>query len=132
MKKNKNLIKVMIFLLTFIFLIPGLISIVGAQANPSETSIGVGPGIIDYVANFLFMIYDYLRKGVAFILEQTIFKADPELADFYGEVATFLASLTAIFIILEVVGASKKVVKLLLIFGWILFIGSIVIKTVLK
>lgn len=132
MKKNKNLIKIMIFLLTFIFLIPGLISIVRAQANPSETSIEVGPGIIDYVANFLFMIYDYLRKGVAFILEQTIFKADPELADFYGEVATFLASLTAIFIILEVVGASKKVVKLLLIFGWILFIGSIVIKTVLK
>ena len=133
MKKNKNLIKVMIFLLTFIFLIPGLISIVGAQenppqANPSETSIGVGPGIIGYVANFLFMIYDYLRKGVAFILEQTIFKADPELADFYGEVVTFLASLTAIFIILEVVGASKKVVKFILIFGWLLLIGSIVIK----
>ena len=127
----------MIFLLAAIFLIPGLISIVGAQenlpqANPSETSIEVGPGIIDYVANFLFMIYDYLRKGVAFILEQTIFKADPELADFYGEVATFLASLTAIFVILEVIGASKKAVKLLLIFGWILFIGSIVIKKVLK
>ena len=123
----------MVFLLAFIFLMPGLISIVGAQenlpqANPSEPKIEVGPGTLDYYAKFLFMIYDYLKKGIAFILEQTFFKSDPELADFYGQVATFLVSLTAIFIILQVVDTSKRIVKFLLIFGWLLLFGSIVIK----
>jgi len=133
MKVNKNLIKVMVILLACLFFLPIFFSFPGAQestpqANPSIPSIKVGPGNVDYIANFIFTIYDLLKKGVASLLEQTIFKAAPELADFYGQVATLLASLTAIFIILQAVDASKKIVKFLLIFGWLLLVGSIVLK----
>jgi hypothetical protein len=133
MKKDNHFIKVTVILLVCLFFLPIFFSFAGAQestpqADPSIPSISVGPGNVDYIANFIFTIYDYLKKGVASILELTIFKAAPELADFYGQVATLLASLTAIFIILQAVDASKKIVKFLLIFGWLLLIGSIVLK----
>ena len=133
MKKDNHFIKVTVILLVCLFFLPIFLSFAGAQENtpqtdPSIPSISVGPANIDYIANFIFTIYDLLKKGVASLLEQTIFKAAPELADFYGQVATLLASLTAIFIILQAVDASKKIVKFLLIFGWLLLIGSIVLK----
>ena len=137
MKKYSILIKGTIFLLTLIFLMPALISPAIAQGNTTGINISEllksnEPGLIDYVANFLFTIYDYLKKGIVFILEQTIFKTNPQLADYYAEVAAFLASLTAIFIILEVLSVPKKIVKILLILGWLLFACSIVMRIFLK
>ena len=136
MKKYNIFIKGTIFLLTLIFLMPALISPVIAQENTTGTNISEllkqkEPGIIDYIANFLFTIYDYLKKGIVFLLEQTIFKTNPQLADYYAEVAAFLASITAIFVILEVISVSKKAVKLLLILGWLLFVCSIMMRTFL-
>lgn len=133
MKKDNYFIKVTVILLAVLFFLPTFLSFTGAQENtpqenPSIPSISVGPGTIDNIANFIFTIYELIKKGVASLLEQTIFRAAPELADYYGQVATLLASLTAIFIILQAVDASKRIVKFLLIFGWLLLIGSIVLK----
>jgi uncharacterized membrane protein len=116
---------------------PALISPVIAQGNTTGINISElvkskEPGIIDSIANFLFTMYDYLKKGIVFILEQTVFKTNPQLAEYYAEVATLLASLTAIFIILEVLSVPKKVVKILLILGWLLFLFSIAMRTFLK
>ena len=137
MKKYNFFVKSTIFLFTFIFLMPALISPVIAQGNTTGINIpelvkSKEPGVIDSIANFLFTMYDYLKKGIVFILEQTVFKTNPQLAEYYAEVATLLASLTAIFIILEVLSVPKKVVKILLILGWLLFLFSIAMKTFLK
>jgi len=137
MKKYNVFVKGTIFLFTFIFLMPALISPVIAQGNTTGINISElvkskEPGVIDSIANFLFTMYDYLKKGIVFILEQTVFKTNPQLAEYYAEVATLLASLTAIFIILEVLSVPKKVVKILLILGWILFLFSIAMRTFLK
>ena len=137
MKKYNVFVKGTIFLFTFIFLMPALISPVIAQGNTTGINISElvkskEPGVIDSIANFLFTMYDYLKKGIVFILEQTVFKTNPQLAEYYAEVATLLASLTAIFIILEVLSVPKKVVKILLILGWLLFLFSIAMRTFLK
>jgi len=137
MKKYNVLVKSTIFLFTLIFLMPALISPVIAQGNTTGINISElvkskEPGVIDSIANFLFTMYDYLKKGIVFILEQTVFKTNPQLAEYYAEVATLLASLTAIFIILEVLSVPKKVVKILLILGWLLFLFSIAMRTFLK
>ena len=137
MKKYNVLVKSTIFLFTFIFLMLALISPVIAQGNTTGINISElvkskEPGVIDSIANFLFTMYDYLKKGIVFILEQTVFKTNPQLAEYYAEVATLLASLTAIFIILEVLSVPKKVVKILLILGWLLFLFSIAMRTFLK
>jgi hypothetical protein len=137
MKKYNVFVKSTIFLFTLIFLISALISTVITQGNTTGINISElvkskEPGIIDSIANFLFTMYDYLKKGIIFILEQTVFKTNPQLAEYYAEVATLLASLTAIFIILEVLSVPKKVVKILLILGWLLFLFSIAMRTFLK
>lgn len=137
MKKYNVFVKSTIFLFILILLMPALISPVIAQGNTTGINISEllkskEPGVIDSIANFLFTMYEYLKKGIVFILEQTVFKANPQLADYYAEVAAFLASLTAIFIILEVLSVPKKVVKILLILGWILFLCSIAMRTFLK
>jgi len=137
MKKYNVFIKSTIFLFTLILLMSALISPVIAQGNTTGINIkellkSEEPGVIDSVANFLFTIYEYLKKGIMYILEQTVFKANPQLADYYAAAAAFLASLTAIFIMLEVLSVPRNLVKILLILGWLLFLASIAMRTFLK
>ena len=137
MKKYNVFIKSTIFLFTLILLMSALISPVIAQGNTTGINIkemlkSEEPGVIDSIANFLFTMYEYLKKGIMFILEQTVFKANPQLADYYAAAAAFLASLTAIFIMLEVLSVPKNLVKILLILGWVLFLSSIAMRTFLK
>lgn len=137
MKKYNVFIKSTIFLFTLILLMSALISPVIAQGNTTGINIkellkSEEPGVIDSVANFLFTIYEYLKKGIMYILEQTVFKANLQLADYYAAAAAFLASLTAIFIMLEVLSVPKNLVKILLILGWLLFLASIAMRTFLK
>ena len=137
MKKYNVFIKSTIFLFTLILLMSALISPVIAQGNTTGINIkellkSEEPGVIDSIANFLFTMYEYLKKGIMYILEQTVFKANPQLADYYAAAAAFLASLTAIFIMLEVLSVPKNLVKILLILGWILFLSSIAMRTFLK
>ena len=137
MKKCNVFIKSTIFLFTLILLMSALISPVIAQGNTTGINIkellkSEEPGVIDSVANFLFTIYEYLKKGIMYILEQTVFKANLQLADYYAAAAAFLASLTAIFIMLEVLSVPKNLVKILLILGWLLFLSSIAMRTFLK
>lgn len=137
MKKYNVFIKSTIFLFTLILLMSALISPVIAQGNTTGINIkemlkSEEPGVIDSVANFLFTMYEYLKKGIMYILEQTVFKANLQLADYYAAAAAFLASLTAIFIMLEVLSVPKNLVKILLILGWLLFLASIAMRTFLK
>ena len=137
MKKYNVFVKSTVFLLTLVLLMSALISPVIAQGNTTGINIkellkSGEPGVIDSIANFLFTMYEYLKKGIVFILEQTVFKANPQLADYYAAAAAFLASLTAIFIMLEVLSVPKNLVKILLILGWLLFLSSIAMRTFLK
>ena len=137
MKKYNVFVKSTIFLFTLVLLMSALISPVIAQGNTTGINISEllkseEPGVIDSIANFLFTMYEYLKKGIVFILEQTVFKANPQLADYYAAAAAFLASLTAIFIMLEVLSVPKNLVKILLILGWLLFLSSIAMRTFLK
>jgi len=146
---RKKIIKykkyIWVSILIFIFLFVGIITIIecklgispcyAAEQPIGKTNInlekGVEPGIVDYLANFIYTIYNYLTKVIIQLFEQTIFKDSPTLANYYAQVASFLASLTAIFIILEMLNISRKAVKFLLLLGWLLFIASIVIRTIL-
>ena len=137
MKKYNVFVKSTIFLFILVLLMSALISPVIAQGNTTGINISEllkseEPGVIDSIANFLFTMYEYLKKGIMFILEQTVFKANPQLADYYAAAAAFLASLTAIFIMLEVLSVPKNLVKILLILGWLLFLSSIAMRIFLK
>jgi hypothetical protein len=93
-----------------------------------EVSEVVKPGVAEQAMNFVYAIYNGLTKALSFLFEQSIFKEYPELAEFYGQIASFLIAITALYLILLLVTAAKKVVGLLLIIGWALFIVTLVIR----
>ena len=88
----------------------------------------IKPGLAEQAVNFIYTIYNGLTKALSFLLEQSVFKELPGLAEFYGQIASFLIAITAVYLILLLVTAAKKIVGLLLIIGWALFIVTLVIR----
>ena len=79
------------------------------------------------VINFFYLLYQAVRDVIQYIFESTIMKVDPSLAAKYADATTILITITAILIIFEVFTAAKKVLRILVILGWVLLILSIVI-----
>jgi len=96
---------------------------------PLEVPEVVKPGVAEQAMNFVYTIYNGLTKALSFLLEQSVFKEYPELAEFYGQIASFLIAITALYLILLLVTAAKKIVGLLLIIGWALFVVTLVIRS---
>lgn len=69
--------------------------------------------------NFLYLIYRSIRDIMQWLLENTIVKANPSLAANFADSITLLASLTAILLILEFVSGAKKVLAIIVAFGWL-------------
>jgi len=72
------------------------------------------------LTNIVFTIYDGLRDTITNLLNATIFKQHPELASYYGDAITLLTSFSAIWILLVVVAAVRKVIGWILLAGWVL------------
>lgn len=83
----------------------------------------------DQVASLIIKAFNSLRDFIASFLAQTIFKARPDLAQEFGSVFSLLVTLTALYLILTLITAAKKVVGIILAIGWLLAILSIVLKT---
>jgi hypothetical protein len=74
---------------------------------------------------FLKTVYDALKAAINAILAETIFKASPEIAEYYADGVGLLVTLSALYLILEVVSAGKRIIRLILILGWALLLISI-------
>lgn len=82
----------------------------------------------EQLVNFLYAAYYFLRDVLAYLLNITIFQERPDLAATYGDAISLLVSLTAVYLVLELVTAAKKWVKIILIIGWGLLILSIILS----
>ncbi len=87
----------------------------------------VFPITTEALINFLYAIYYFVRDIIRFLLENTLFKEVPEAAAMYGDIITFLISITAVYVVLVMVESVKKYFKIILILGWGLLIISIAI-----
>ena len=81
---------------------------------------------IEAAINFLYAAYYYMRSAIMSVLESTVFVENPDAAILYADSITFLASITAIYLILEFFTTAKRIVRLVMILGWILLIVSLV------
>jgi len=79
----------------------------------------------EQIINFLYAIYYFLRDFISFILQNTIFKNYPQYAATYGDAITFLISITAVYLILELISSAKKIIKIILVLGWALLFITI-------
>ena len=79
------------------------------------------------IINFFYLLYQAVRDVIQYIFESTIMKVDPSLAAKYADATTILITITAILIIFETFTAARKILRILVILGWVLLILSIVI-----
>lgn len=84
--------------------------------------------IISQLLLFLSTAYNYLVDLLSNILKETVFKSNPGLATQYSEGITLLITLTVIYLILEFFTAAKRVVRVILIIGWVLLILALVME----
>ena len=90
---------------------------------PGDSSIFV------YAMTFLATAYAALKAAIEKLLEETVFKANPQLASQYAEGVSILVALTAIYLILEFVSSAKRIVRAVLVLGWVLLIVALVISS---
>jgi len=83
---------------------------------------------IEDLLNFIYLLYDALRKGIQVILEATIIKASPILAEKYADAISLLITITSIWLLLEFSTGVKKIVRAIVILGWVLLMVSILIS----
>lgn len=80
--------------------------------------------------NVVYFFYDLLRSFISFIVEQTILKGRPQLAESFSSAITVLITITAIYILLVFVTVAKKILGIILVLGWILLIISLALATI--
>ena len=93
------------------------------------SSPGAG-GTSDMIVNGLLTIYNWLVNIITTILQQTIIKDNPDIAREYGSALTLLISLTAIYLLLVLVSAFRKILGVIIAIGWLAIIIAIVLRIV--
>ena len=86
--------------------------------------------ILTLLLTFLRTIYNLIRTFLETILNETVFKADPQLANLYSDAITLLITLTAFYLVLELVSIGKKIIKIILIIGWVLLLVAFAISLI--
>lgn len=83
---------------------------------------------VESVVNFLYFLYTLVRDAIATLLEETVFKARPELAAQFGDAITLLTALTAVYVIMALFEAAKRIVRIILLLGWGLLIVAMLMS----
>jgi hypothetical protein len=78
----------------------------------------------------LFYAYNFLVQLITQALQQSIFKADPQLAKEYAQLIGILIPLTAIYVILVFASAFKKILGYAIAAGWIFIILMLILAKV--
>ncbi len=84
----------------------------------------------DMIVNGLLTIYNWLVNIITTVLQQTIIKDNPDMAREYGSALTLLISLTAIYLLLVLVSAFRKILGVIIAIGWLAIIIAIVLRIV--
>lgn len=85
---------------------------------------------ISDVLNIVYYMFNALKNFLTFIIEQTILKNRPQLAESYSSALTILITLTALYLILVFISAAKKAIGIIILIGWALIILSMALKLI--
>lgn len=86
--------------------------------------------LVNMIVQGLLAIYNWLTEFLKQLLVTTIFKERPDLADKFSSAITILVSLTAIYLLLVLVSAVRKIIGILLLIGWVLLIIAFVMAMI--
>ncbi len=73
---------------------------------------------------------NFIQNTLTDLLKETIFKANPELAQQYGSAISTLVFLTALYILLTLFSTIRKVIGYIILIGWLLLLAAFGISLV--
>jgi len=85
-------------------------------------------GTADMIVNGLLALYNWFVSIITYILQQTILKENPDIAREYGSAIALLVSLTAVYLLVTLISAFRKILGLILAIGWIVLIAALVMR----
>ena len=78
--------------------------------------------------NVIYLVYSAIRGLIETLFKETISKGSPELAAKFADATTLIITITAIWLILEFTTGLRRVVRFIVIFGWVLLLLSIIVS----
>ena len=66
--------------------------------------------------------YNYLVNIIQNVLQQTLLKQDPTLADTYANLIAWLIPLTALYVLMSLIEVARKFLGYIIIAGWLFLI----------
>ncbi len=86
-----------------------------------------GEAILDIGGSIAYAI-NILQNIIKTLLEETLFKQEPELAEQYSGAFSILILLTALYLLLVFASSLKRVIGYILLLGWGLLILSLILS----
>ena len=66
--------------------------------------------------------YNYLVNIIQNVLQQSLLKQDPTLADTYANLIAWLIPLTALYVLMSLIEVARKFLGYIIIAGWLFLI----------
>ncbi len=80
--------------------------------------------------NVIYYLFDLVRSFIQYIIEQTILKGRPDLANSFSSAITIMITLTTVYILLVFITATRKAIGIIITIGWILLIISMLLAII--
>lgn len=78
-----------------------------------------------FIFTLIGWVYEYIVSSLTAFLQATLFQSRPELASAFSNSFALLVPMTALFIILSVANAFRKLIGYILLIGWAMLIVSL-------
>ncbi len=83
---------------------------------------------INVIINYLSSLFEQLKAIVAHYLQLYVFSKNSELASKYGNFIVFMATLTVIYALIELIEGFKKFFRIIIVMGWALLVLLIAVN----
>ncbi|MCQ5337429.1 MAG: hypothetical protein NO475_04465 [Candidatus Methanomethylicia archaeon] len=85
---------------------------------------------ISQLFNVVYYLFNLVKSFIQYIVEQTILKGRPELANSFSSAITIMATLTTIYVLIIFISATRKAIGIIIAIGWILLIISMLLAII--
>jgi hypothetical protein len=84
-------------------------------------------GLFQEILTYIGKGYNFLVSLIQNILQSTLLKQDPQLANEYANIIAWLVSLTALYIILTFIEIARKFLGYIIAAGWIFLLAVMIL-----
>jgi hypothetical protein len=107
--------------LVLVFVAAVSLGIVTATAQTQQPAQGIPappPNLFQLVLDYVALAYNWLINIIQGVLQSTLLRQDPQLANEYANIVAWLVSITALYIVLTFAEVLRKFIGYAIALGW--------------